>query len=200
MKFTGKKLVLATHNKGKIAEIKNLLAPYDIEIFSAVDMDLPEPEETENSFIGNATLKAKAAALISGLPCLSDDSGLSVNALNGDPGVFSADWAEESKGMPRDFDKAMKLVHEKMGDAPDKSAFFTSVLVIANPDGTLMTAEGRIDGEIVWPPRGTGGFGYDPMFMPQGETRTFGEMKLEEKKNHSHRSKAFAQLIEKYFA
>ena len=195
MKFTSKKLVLATHNKGKIEEIKNLLAPYEIEILSAVDMDLPEPEETENTFIGNATLKAKAAAEITGLPCLSDDSGLSVNAINGEPGVYSADWA----GIPRDFDKAMKLVHEKMGDAADKSAYFTSVLVIANPDGSVMTAEGRIDGQIVWPPKGTGGFGYDPMFMPEGETRTFGEMKLEEKKNYSHRARAFKQLLETYF-
>lgn len=195
MKFEGKRLVLATHNKGKIEEIKNLLEPYGIEILSAVDMDLPEPDETENSFIGNATLKAKAAAVITGLPCLSDDSGLSVNALNGEPGVYSADWA----GIPRDFDKAMKLVHEKMGEAADKSAYFTSVLVIANPDGSVMSAEGRIDGQIVWPPRGTGGFGYDPIFMPEGETRTFGEMKLEEKKNYSHRARAFAQLLEKYF-
>ncbi len=195
MKFESKRLVLATHNKGKIEEIKNLLEPYGIEILSAVDMDLPEPDETENSFIGNATLKAKAAAVITGLPCLSDDSGLSVNALNGEPGVYSADWA----GIPRDFDKAMKLVHEKMGAAADKSAYFTSVLVIANPDGSVMTAEGRIDGQIVWPPKGTGGFGYDPIFMPEGETRTFGEMKLEEKKNYSHRARAFAQLLEKYF-
>ena len=195
MKFEGKKLVLATHNKGKIEEIKNLLAPYDIEILSAVDMDLPEPDETETSFIGNATLKAKAAAAITGLPCLSDDSGLSVNAINGEPGVYSADWA----GIPRDFEKAMALVNEKMGEAEDKSAYFTSVLVIANPDGSVMTAEGRIDGQIVWPPKGTGGFGYDPMFMPEGETRTFGEMKMEEKKNYSHRARAFAQLLEKYF-
>ncbi len=195
MKFEGKKLVLATHNKGKIEEIKNLLVPYGIEILSAVDMDLPEPDETENSFIGNATLKAKAAAAITGLPCLSDDSGLSVNAINGEPGVYSADWA----GIPRDFDKAMKLVHEKMGEAADKSAYFTSVLVIANPDGSVMNAEGRIDGQIVWPPRGTGGFGYDPIFMPEGETRTFGEMKLEEKKNYSHRARAFEKLLEKYF-
>lgn len=196
MKFEGKKLVLATHNKGKIEEIKNLLAPYDIEILSAADLHLIEPEETENTFIGNATLKARVASAATGLPCLSDDSGLSVNALNGDPGVYSADWAGES----RDFQKAMALVNEKMGDASDKSAYFTSVLVIANPDGTTMTAEGRIDGTIVWPPKGTGGFGYDPMFMPEGETRTFGEMKLEEKKNYSHRARAFAQLLEKYFA
>ncbi|PZP56906.1 MAG: non-canonical purine NTP pyrophosphatase, RdgB/HAM1 family [Micavibrio aeruginosavorus] len=199
MKFEGKKLVLATHNKGKIEEIKNLLAPYDIEILSAADMHLPEPDETENTFIGNATLKAKAAAVVTGLPCLSDDSGLSVNALNGEPGVYSADWAEEHKGGPRDFQKAMALVNEKMGDAADRSAYFTSVLVIANPDGSVMTAEGRIGGEIVWPPRGAGGFGYDPIFMPEGEERTFGEMKLEEKKNYSHRARAFKQLLEKYF-
>ena len=199
MKFTGKKLVLATHNKGKIEEIKNLLAPYDIEIVSAADLHLLEPEETENTFIGNATLKARVACAATGLPCLSDDSGLSVSALNGDPGVYSADWAETEKGGPRDFQMAMQKVHDKMGDAADRKAFFTSVLVIANPDGSLMTAEGRIDGEIVWPARGAGGFGYDPMFMPEGETRTFGEMKLEEKKNYSHRAKAFAQLLEKYF-
>lgn len=195
MKFESKKLVLATHNAGKIVEIKNLLAPYDIEVFSAVDMDLDEPEETENTFIGNATLKAKAAVAIAGLPCLSDDSGLSVNAINGEPGVYSADWA----GIPRDFEKAMKLVHEKMGDATDRSAYFTSVLVIATPEGEIMTAEGRVDGEIVWPPRGQGGFGYDPIFVPKGETRTFAEMTLEEKKKYSHRSSAFKELLEKYF-
>ena len=199
MKFTAKKLVLATHNKGKIEEIKNLLAGRDIEIYSAADMKLPEPDEIENTFIGNATLKAKAAAAATNLPCLSDDSGLSVMALDGAPGVYSADWAEQVKGGPRDFDYAMKTVHEKMGNAADKSATFTSVLVIAHPDGTLMTAEGVVKGEIVWPPRGTGGFGYDPMFMPEGETRTFGEMKLEEKKKYSHRAKAFEQLLDKYF-
>ena len=199
MKFEGKKLVLATHNKGKIEEIKNLLAAYDIEILSAADLHLIEPDETENTFIGNATLKARVACAATGLPCLSDDSGLSVNALNGDPGVYSADWTETSKGGPRDFKKAMEMVNEKLGNAADRSAYFTSVLVIANPDGTLMTSEGRIDGTIVWPPKGTGGFGYDPMFLPEGETRTFGEMKLEEKKNYSHRARAFAQLLEKYF-
>ncbi len=199
MKFTGKKLVLATHNKGKIEEIKNILAPYDIELVSAADLHLIEPEETENTFIGNATLKARVAAAVTGLPCLSDDSGLSINALNGDPGVYSADWAETSKGGPRDFDMAMKRVHDQMGEAGDRSAYFTSVLVIANPDGSTMVAEGRVDGAIVWPPRGNGGFGYDPIFMPEGESRTFGEMTLLEKKNYSHRAKAFAQLLEKYF-
>ena len=199
MKFTAKKLVLATHNKGKIEEIKNLLKPYDIEIVSAADLHLLEPDETEDTFIGNATLKAKAACAATGLPCLSDDSGLSVNCLNGEPGVYSANWAEPEGGGPRDFIMAMEKVHTKMDEAADRSAFFTSVLVIAHPDNTLMTAEGRVDGEIIWPARGTGGFGYDPMFQPKGETRTFGEMTLEEKKTYSHRAKAFEELLAKYF-
>ncbi len=198
-KFDGKKLVLATHNKGKVEEIKNLLKDFDIEILCAADLHLIEPDETENTFIGNATLKAKAVLAATGLPSLSDDSGLSVNALNGDPGVYSADWAEEVKGGPRDFQMAMNKVNDKMGDAADRSAYFTSVLVIANPDGSTMTAEGRINGTLIWPPRGTGGFGYDPMFMPEGETRTFGEMTLEEKKKYSHRAKAFESLIRDYF-
>lgn len=199
MKFTGKKLVLATHNKGKVEEIRNLFKDYDIELIAASDLHLIEPDETEDSFIGNATLKAKAAMAATGLPALSDDSGLSVNALNGAPGVYSADWAEETKGAPRNFKMAMERVNKEMGEATDRSAYFTSVLVIANPDGSTFVAEGRIDGQIVWPARGTGGFGYDPMFMPEGEKRTFGEMKLEEKKNYSHRARAFQELLDKYF-
>jgi XTP/dITP diphosphohydrolase len=139
-------------------------------------------------------MKAVTAMKACGLPCLSDDSGLSVNALDGAPGVYSADWA----GEPRDFQKAMRLVHEKMGDAADRSAYFTSVLVLAYPDGRIEIFEGRIDGDIVWPPRGSGGFGYDPMFRPSGYDRTFGEIPPAEKQAISHRARAVEKLVE-YF-
>jgi XTP/dITP diphosphohydrolase len=194
-RFTEKKLVLATHNKGKVAEIADLLKPYGVEVVSAGDLNLPEPEETEKTFIGNATLKARAAAVASGLPALADDSGLCVNGLNGEPGVYSADWA----GPGKNFGPAMERVQKELGPNPDRSAYFVSVLALAWPDGDIVTTEGRIDGILIWPLRGAGGFGYDPMFVPDGDTRTFGEMTMDEKKKYSHRARAFKELIEKIF-
>jgi XTP/dITP diphosphohydrolase len=194
--FTDKKLVLATHNKGKLAELRGMFAPYGIELVSAGELNLPEPDETEDTFIGNALIKAKAAVAASGLPVLADDSGLCVNALNGDPGVYSANWA----GPGKDFAPAMERVNRELDGKPDRSAYFISVFVLAWPDGETAVLEGRVDGDIVWPPRGTGGHGYDPVFQAKGETRTFGEMTLEEKAQYSHRANAFAELVKKHIA
>ncbi|HOO50138.1 MAG TPA: RdgB/HAM1 family non-canonical purine NTP pyrophosphatase [Alphaproteobacteria bacterium] len=184
------KLVLATHNAGKVAEMSDLLAPYGIEVLSAKDFDLDAPEETENTFEGNAFIKARFVAKETGLPALADDSGLCVNTLKGEPGVYSADWA----GPEKDFGKAMILVNDKMGQCPDRSAYFISVFAFVLPDGREMVFEGRCDGSLIWPPRGAGGFGYDPMFVPKGEGRSFGEMDMSEKKKYSHRAKAFAEF------
>ncbi len=186
-----KKLLLATHNKGKVAEMSAMLAPYGVEVTSAAELGLPEPDETESTFVGNALIKARAASAASGLPVLADDSGLCVNALNGNPGVYSADWA----GNPRDFNVAMQKVHDALGDAADRSAYFISVFALVMPDGTEQIFEGRCHGTIVWPGRGNGGHGYDPIFMAHGETRSFGEMTLDEKAKYSHRAKAFEQFI-----
>lgn len=185
-------LVLASHNKGKLKEFEKLLAGLVGEVKSAGDLGLIEPEETGTTFLENATMKAVTAMRACGLPCLSDDSGMSVRALNGDPGVYSADWA----GPEKDFKKAMGLVQEKLGDAPDRSAFFTSVLVLAYPDGRIESFEGRVNGQIVWPPRGLEGFGYDPMFLPDGYDKTFGEMEAHEKHAMSHRAKAVDTFIQ----
>jgi XTP/dITP diphosphohydrolase len=187
-----KKILLATHNKGKVEEISMMLKPYGIEVVSAAELGLAEPDETENTFVGNALIKAHAASKASGLPCLADDSGLCVTALNGDPGVYSADWA----GTPRDFNVAMAKVNDALGDATERSANFISVFAFVLPDGTEQIFEGRCNGQIVWPKRGNGGHGYDPIFMADGETRTFGEMTLAEKAKYSHRAKAFQKFIE----
>ncbi|HRK97374.1 MAG TPA: RdgB/HAM1 family non-canonical purine NTP pyrophosphatase [Alphaproteobacteria bacterium] len=183
-------LVLATHNKGKVAEMSDLLSPFGIEVQSADDFDLESPEETEDNFIGNALIKARYVCEKTGLPALADDSGLCVTVLNGEPGVYSADWA----GSEKDFSKAMKLVHEKMGDALDRSAYFISVFAFVLPDGTEQVFEGRCEGQLIWPARGLDGFGYDPMFVPNGDERSFGEMSLQEKKVYSHRAKAFSNF------
>lgn len=190
-KFTDKKLVLATHNKGKLAEMRAMFAPYDIEIVSAGELNLPEPDETENTFIGNATIKAKAAVAATGLPVLADDSGLCVNGLSGDPGVYSANWA----GPGKDFKPAMDRVNSELGDNPDRSAYFISVFVLAWPDGEIITTEGRVSGTILKEQRGDHGHGYDPVFVPDGERRTFAEMTMEEKGKFSHRGRAFENLI-----
>lgn len=187
-----KTLVLATHNKGKIKELSALLDGLVTEIKTAEDLRLIEPPEYGTTFIENATMKAVTAMRACGYACLADDSGLSVNALNGEPGVYSADWA----GHPRDFKMAMTLVNDKLGDAPDRSAYFTSVLALAYPDGRVETFEGRVNGTLCWPARGLEGFGYDPMFIPQGHTKTFGEMTLEEKQSLSHRAMATEKLVE----
>ena len=194
-KFSGDKLIIATHNKGKVAEIAALLGDYVQDFPSAGDLNLPEPAETGTTFLENATIKALAAAQATDFPALADDSGLCVNGLNGQPGVYSADWG----GSPRDFNKAMQRVQDELGDNPDRSAYFVSVLVLAWPDGHVEHVEGRVNGTLVWPMRGAGGHGYDPMFVPEARDRTFAEMTLEEKGQISHRGRAFIALIEKCF-
>jgi XTP/dITP diphosphohydrolase len=187
----GQKLVLASHNKGKLREIEALLKPHGIEVVSAGDLGLPEPEEDAPDFAGNARIKAVAAATASGLPALSDDSGFCVAALDGTPGVFSARWA----GPAKDFGLAMATVNERIGDNPDRRAWFIAALCLAWPDGHTETFVGRIDGTVVWPPRGDKGFGYDPMFVPEGREQTFGQMDPDEKHAISHRARAFAQVL-----
>lgn len=187
----GTRLVIATHNRGKLAEIADLLAPYDVACVSAGELGLPEPEETATDFAGNAAIKARAAASVANLPALADDSGFSVAALAGAPGVYSARWA----GPARDFAAAMAKVWQEMAGSPDRRAWFTCALCLAWPDGEEATFEGRVDGTVVWPPRGTHGFGYDPMFLPEGGARTYGELPPEEKHATSHRARAFAKLV-----
>lgn len=187
------KLVIASHNAGKVREIRALLGPYGIEPVSAAELDLPEPEETGTTFVANAELKAMQAADLSGLPALADDSGLCVDALGGDPGIFSARWA----GPDKDFGLAMRLVEDQLAaidDAP-RSAHFVCALALAWPDGHVEWFEGCVDGTLVWPPRGDLGFGYDPVFLPDGETLTFGEMAPEAKTPLTHRAAAFRQLV-----
>jgi XTP/dITP diphosphohydrolase len=187
----GAKLVLASHNQGKLREIAALVAPHGVEVISAGALGLPEPEETEPDFAGNARLKARAAALAARLPALADDSGFCVAALGGAPGVVSARWA----GPDKDFAAAMARVQREMGDAPDRRAWFVSALCLAWPDGETATFVGRAEGEAVWPPRGARGFGYDPMFVPSGGVQTYGEMEPAEKHATSHRARAFVQLL-----
>ncbi|WCL54571.1 RdgB/HAM1 family non-canonical purine NTP pyrophosphatase [Gimibacter soli] len=190
-KFTGNKIVIASHNEGKVREINELLAPFGVEAISAKTLGLPEPEENGDSFIANAEIKAVAAALVSQIPALADDSGLEVNALAGDPGIFSARWA----GPKKDFSAAMARVIEEMDDDPDRGANFTCALSLAWPDGHVESFEGKVFGELVWPMRGEKGFGYDPIFVAKGESRTFAEMDPAEKHAMSHRADAFRQLI-----
>ena len=193
-KFTDKKLVIASHNPGKVREIAALLAPYDIEIQSASALNLPEPEETGTTFIANAELKARASADGANLPALADDSGLVVPALDGAPGIYSARWA----GPGKDFDFAMDRVRQELGD-DDPAAHFTAALSLAWPDGHVETFEGNVHGCLVWPKRGDKGFGYDPIFLPDGHNITFGEMDPDLKHSISHRADAFRQLIHACF-
>lgn len=198
------KVVLATHNSGKLKEMRELLAPYGVEVVSAGELGLPEPEESGTTFEANAKIKAEAAAQASNLPAFADDSGLAVEALNGAPGIYSARWAGSSKN----FAQAMRLVEEKLHEAnavapAQRKAAFISALSVAWPDGETITFEGRVDGTLVWPPRGTAGFGYDPVFLPDGKNKTFGEMTAEEKhglpphgEGLSHRARAFLKLAE----
>jgi XTP/dITP diphosphohydrolase len=202
-RITGR-LVIATHNPGKLREMRELLAPYGIDAISAGDMRLNEPEETGTTFRANARIKADAAAKASGAPAFADDSGLAVDALDGAPGVYSARWA----GPDRNFHRAMETIEEKLRErgatTPDRrKAHFVSALCVAWPDGHVEEFEGRVSGTLVWPPRGDKGFGYDPIFLPDGHARTFGEMPSEEKhglpprgKGLSHRARAFLQLAE----
>ncbi len=191
----GSKLVLATHNKGKLVEMRDLLAPHGIALVSAGELGLAEPVETETTFIGNATLKAVAAANGSGLPALSDDSGIEIAALDGAPGVYSADWA----GHAKDFSAAMRHIHEALmergiGFTKPLKANFTSVLCLARPGGTPECYQGKVFGHIVWPPRGSNGFGYDPMFVPEGHKQSFGEMDPAAKHVLSHRARSFEKF------
>ncbi len=192
--FAGGRLVVATHNAGKLREIRALLAPLGLEAVSAGELGLPEPEETEATFVGNAALKARAAAEASGLPALADDSGLEVFALGGAPGVYSARWA----GADKDFAGAMEKVWRELGEAQaeDFSARFVCVLALAQPGGAVETFEGESRGSVIWPPRGDKGFGYDPMFVPAGESRTFAEMEAAEKMPLTHRARAFEKFLE----
>jgi len=199
-KFTEPKLLIATHNKGKLEEIIRLLEPYGIAIVSNAELGLPEPEETEDNFLGNARIKAHAAAKASGLPALADDSGIEVDALGREPGVYTADWAETPKG--RDFPMAMAKVWAELEaiNAPaPRTARFCCTLVLAWPDGHDEVFEGKIDGQCVWPMRGDEGHGYDPMFMPDGYDITFGEMDRWEKNKISHRADAFKKLVKGCF-
>ena len=197
-------LVVASHNRGKAWEIADLLGPYGFDVKSAADLGLPEPEETGLTFEDNAILKARAAADRSGLPALADDSGLAIDALGGEPGIYSARWA----GEPRDFSKAMEKVEERLRAAratrdEDRRARFVSALALAMPGGDVETFVGTVEGTIVWPPRGNQGFGYDPIFLPDGENRTFGEMSVAEKhgwetgEGLSHRARAFKLFAQK---
>ncbi len=192
----GSRLVIATHNPGKLAEIADLLAPHGVSAISAGELGLPEPEETAPDFTGNARLKALAAAAASGLPALADDSGFCVAALGGAPGVFSARWA----GPTKDFAEAMRRVHHDAAEAGDARAWFACALCLAWPDAHTETFFGRVDGTWVWPPRGERGFGYDPMFLPAGGALTYGETAPDEKHATSHRARAFKQLLASCFA
>ena len=184
------RLILASHNTGKLREIAALVAPYGIELTYAAELGLPEPDETEADFVGNARLKAALAARAAGLPALADDSGFCVASLGGAPGVHSARWA----GSAKDFTAAMARVQAESAGSANNRAWFVCVLSLAWPDGTTASFMGRVDGAKTWPPRGDKGFGYDPMFIAQGEHRTYAEMPADEKHADSHRARAMAQL------
>lgn len=199
-KFSEDTLLIATHNAGKLEEMRELLAPFGVKVVGAAEMDLPEPDETEDTFVGNARIKAHAASKATGLPALSDDSGIQVEALNNEPGVYTADWAETPNG--RDFVMAMTKTHNKLEavNAPHpRRARFCSTLVLAWPDGHDEVFEGKVNGTLVWPMRGNIGHGYDPMFQPDGHDITFGEMAFEKKNQISHRADAFAKLVKGCF-
>jgi len=189
--FAGERLVIASHNRGKLVEIADLMQPFGIAVASAAALGLPEPEETGTTFEANAELKALAAAHASGLPALADDSGLAVAALDGAPGIYSARWA----GPDRDFARAMALVEERLQGKCDRRAAFVAVLALAWPDDHIETMRGEVLGQLVFPPRGTRGFGYDPIFLADGESETFGEMAPARKHAISHRAVAFRKLV-----
>jgi XTP/dITP diphosphohydrolase len=209
MRALAGKLVIASHNVGKVREIRELLGPYGIEPVSAAELDLPEPDEIGTTFIDNADLKARAAADLSGLPALADDSGLCVEALGDRPGIFSARWALADPSVPpaagpgeisgdRDFNRAMRRVQDELaaiGPEASRNAHFVCALALCWPDGHSEWFEGRVDGTLTWPPRGSNGFGYDPIFVPAGREETFGEMDPVEKHALSHRADAFRKLV-----
>ena len=189
-RFTQDRLVIASHNDGKVEEIAALLRPFRVKVFSAGMLDLPEPEETGHTFLANADLKARTAAAAAGLPALADDSGLAVTALDGAPGIHSARWG----GKTKDFDLAMDRVLRALRGKDDTSAAFICALALVWPDGHAEAFEGRVEGRIVDPGRGARGFGYDPIFAPKGHARTFGEMQPEDKHALSHRAEAFERM------
>ena len=200
-KLEGGKLLVATHNKGKLNEISEILAPFGVQAVGAGEMNLPEPEETEDSFVGNARIKAHAAAKATGLPALSDDSGITIDALSGAPGVYTADWAETPNG--RDFMMAMTRANDELtaaGAESPRTAQFRCTLVIAWPDGHDEVFEGVMPGQLVWPIRGEHGFGYDPMFQPDGYEITCAQMDPVEKNKISHRGRALAQFVRGCFS
>lgn len=200
-RFEGNRLLVATHNAGKLAEMRALLAPRGIEVVGAAEAGLAEPVETEDSFLGNARIKARAAVEATGLPALSDDSGISIDALDGAPGVYTADWAETGNG--RDFGMAMARAWDELEavSAPEpRNAQFRCTLVLMWPDGHDEVFEGVLPGRVVWPPRGAEGHGYDPIFMPDGHDLTLGEMTAEEKNRLSHRALAVAEMMAGSFA
>jgi XTP/dITP diphosphohydrolase len=201
-RFAGNRLVMASHNPGKRDEIAALIAPFGVEAVSAAALGLAEPEETGTSFLENARLKAVLAAQAAGLPALADDSGLEVAALGGQPGIHSARWAEPPGGGRRDFGRAMRRIAEALDylEADDRRARFVCALALAWPDGHAELFEGTVEGVLVWPPRGSSGFGYDPVFQPAGFDITFGEMDPAEKHSMSHRADAFRQLVAACFA
>ena len=195
--LTESKIVVASHNRGKVREIRNLLDPFGIETVSAEDLSLPEPAETGDSFAANARIKAEATARASGLPALADDSGLAVDALGGAPGIYSARWA----GPKKNFSKAMERVEMELrahaaSGRTKRRAHFICALCLAWPDGHGEVFEGKVDGDLVWPPRGDKGFGYDPVFVPEGHAITFGEMEPARKHAISHRARAFTKLVD----
>ncbi len=200
-RFEGDTLLVATHNAGKLEEIASLLHPYGVKVIGAAELELAEPDETETTFVGNARIKAHAAASAAGLPALSDDSGIEIDALGGAPGVYTADWAETETG--RDFIMAMTKTHAKLletGETGPWTARFCCTLVLAWPDGHDEVFPGVVEGQITWPMRGNKGHGYDPIFVPQGHDITFGEMDRWEKNRISHRADAFAKFVNGCFA
>ena len=190
-RFLFDKLLIATHNEGKLREFSDIFAPYGTKVLSAGQLGLAEPEETGDSFTANALLKARAAVKAATMPALADDSGLCVTALGGKPGLYSARWG----GPQKDFRLAMQRVHEELGDAVDRSAYFVCVLALVWPDGAEEVFEGRCDGTLIWPPRGEKGHGYDPFFVPAGYTQTFAELDAESKNNLSHRGAALKKMM-----
>lgn len=194
-KFEGRKLLVATHNAGKLEEMRQMFAPFGVEVVGAADFGLPEPEETETSFAGNARIKARSAMELSGLPVLADDSGITVDGLDGAPGVYTADWAKTPDG--RDFMQAMRRTWEELearGVPEPRTAQFRATLLMMWPDGHEELFEGIAPGHLVWPPRGVAGHGYDPIFVPDGHDRTYAEMSAKEKNAISHRADAFHKL------
>lgn len=199
-KLVQDKLLLATHNAGKLAEVREILAPFDVTVVGAAEMNLPEPEETESTFVGNARIKAHAAARATGLPALADDSGIAIDALDGAPGVYTADWAETPNG--RDFVMAMERAHQELeakGAPHPRTAQFCCTLVLAWPDGEDAVFEGVMPGHVTWPMRGRQGHGYDPIFVPDGYDVTFAEMDPAEKNRISHRARAIAAFTDACF-